>query len=198
VSSHELGGHTDTVTAVGFNWDGSLCLTGGYDGVVRVWDVATGSERMVLEGPEDIEWAQWHSKGNAIIAGSRDGTAWMWMAHDGSCMQVFAGHDGDVSCGTFTADGKSVCTGGADGTVRVWSPKNGSCKHVFQGPAGGFDGMVTSLVGSPDGTMLLAGNRLLFSLSPPFFLFSACIIFSFSSPFLHYYLANEKTFTFTC
>lgn len=76
---------------MGFNFNGSLALTGSYDGMVRIWDVQNGSLLQVLEGPDDVEWAQWHSKGNAIIAGSKDGTVWMWLAHNGQCMQVFAG-----------------------------------------------------------------------------------------------------------
>ena len=36
---------------------------------------------------------------NALIAGSKDGTVWMWLAHNGQCVQVFAGHDGGVTCG---------------------------------------------------------------------------------------------------
>ena len=71
---YELSGHTDTVTAVGFNYDGTLALTGAYDGTVRIWDVSSGQLKGILEGPEDIEWAEWHSKGNAVIAGSKDGT----------------------------------------------------------------------------------------------------------------------------
>ena len=50
-----------------------------------------GELKQVLEGPEDIEWAEWHSKGNAVLAGSKDGTVWMWMAHNGQCVHVFAG-----------------------------------------------------------------------------------------------------------
>ena len=38
---------------------------------------------------------------NAIIAGSKDGTIWMWLSHNGQCVQVFAGHDGGVSCGEW-------------------------------------------------------------------------------------------------
>lgn len=53
-------------------------------------------------GPEDVEWAHWHNKGNAVIAGSRDGTVWMWLTHNGQCVHVFAGHDGAVTCGIFT------------------------------------------------------------------------------------------------
>jgi ribosome assembly protein SQT1 len=156
----QLGAHGETVTCASFNFDGSLALTGAYDGCVRIWDVATGNMARVLEGPEDIEWAEWHPKGNVVVAGSRDGTVWMWMAHDGQCMQVFAGHDGAVPVGCFTADGRFVCTGGEDGTVRIWAPKTGACKHTFR------DGMahssnVTCLANSADGTILVSGKLLL-------------------------------------
>jgi ribosome assembly protein SQT1 len=114
--------------------------------------------KIILEGPEDIEWAQWHSKGNAVIAGSQDGTIWMWLAHDGQCVQVFAGHEGGVNCGTFTSDGKTICTGGEDGTIRLWGPKNGQCKHVFNG-YNGHDGMVTCISASEsDGDLLVSGK----------------------------------------
>jgi hypothetical protein len=154
----ELAGHTDTVTSVGFNFDGSLILTGAYDGTVRTWDAATGELRLVLDGPEDVEFAQWHTKGNAIMAGSKDGTIWMWLAHDGQCVQVFAGHDGAVTTGCFTSDGKLVCSGGEDGTVRVWAPKTGACKHVFNEHSG-HQGLVTCMASHPtDGELLLTGK----------------------------------------
>lgn len=154
---HKLGGHTDTITSVGFNFDGTLALTGAYDGTVRVWNVATGELKVILEGPEDVEWAEWHPKGNAILAGSKDGTVWMWLSHTGQCVQVFAGHDGAVMSGCFTKDGKLVCTGGDDGTVRIWAPKTGACKHVFEGHFG-HEATVTCLVSSADGEMLLSGE----------------------------------------
>jgi angio-associated migratory cell protein len=164
----ELPGHSDTVTAVGFNFDGTLALTGGYDGVVNIWSLASPSEPTLpiqpvllhkLEGPEDVEWATWHSKGNAVLAGSKDGTIWMWLANTGQCVQVFAGHDGGVSCGLFTLDGKAVCSGGEDGTVRIWAPKTGVCKHNFTGEMGGGHATsVTSISGSEDGELLVTGG----------------------------------------
>jgi WD40 repeat protein len=39
-----------------------MCLTGGYDGLVKIWKTDTGELIQSLEGPEDVEWAQWHSK----------------------------------------------------------------------------------------------------------------------------------------
>jgi WD40 repeat protein len=135
-----------------------------------------------LEGPEDIEWAEWHSKGNAVLAGSRDGTIWMWMAHNGQCVQVFtgrklfrmyvfwevyhfvlAGHNGGVSTGCFSRDGKNVISGGDDGTVRVWAPKTGACKHVFEGHFA-HSAVVTCLVGSNEGDFILTGKGLSYKL----------------------------------
>jgi angio-associated migratory cell protein len=159
VKKLELSGHTDSVTSVGFNFNGSLLLTGSYDGTVRIWDVETGSVMQILDGPEDVEWAYWHNKGNAIIAGSKDGTVWMWLAHNGQCMQVFAGHEGWVSCGSFSVCGKFVCTAGEDGTVRVWLPKTGACKHVFDG-VNGHKSSVTCLAVGED--MILTGMFIYF------------------------------------
>ena len=151
-----LEGHTDTVTSVGFNFDGSMALTGSYDGTVRIWKADTGEFLRTLDGPEDVEWASWHSKGNAVIAGSKDGTLWMWLAHNGQCIQVFAGHEGTVSCGMFSSDGKVICSGGEDGTLRIWAPKTGACKHVFDNI---HDGLVTSMaVSTKDPDLVMTGK----------------------------------------
>lgn len=83
----------------------------------------------------------------------------MWLANTGQCVQVFAGHDGGVSCGLFTLDGKSVCSGGEDGTIRIWAPKTGVCKHNFNGVmGGGHNGGITCITGSEDGELLATGG----------------------------------------
>ena len=46
-----LLGHNDSVTSVGFNFDGTLALTGALDGTVKVWNVTDGSLLQTLEGP---------------------------------------------------------------------------------------------------------------------------------------------------
>jgi len=143
-----LGGHTDSVGAVSFSSDGLLCATGGLDGLVKVWDTETGSLKRTLEGPSDVEWLTWHSKGTVLLCGSSDGTVWMWLATTGACMQVFAGHEGSVTAGLFTPDGRAVVTGGSDATVRLWAPKKGTCRHVFQGH-GFHEGGITCLAAHP-------------------------------------------------
>lgn len=57
----KLDGHTDSVTSVGFSFDGEMVATGGMDGRVRVWRKVKGSEGyfsweflISLEGPDEV------------------------------------------------------------------------------------------------------------------------------------------------
>ena len=146
VTSHALRGHTDTVAGLAFNHDGSLLASAGLDGKALVWRVADPvAAPLELEGPGGgLEWVRWHPKGDVVLAGSEDFTAWMWNARDGALMQVFAGHSASVSCGGFAPDGKSVATGSSDGSLRLWAPRTGECATLFMGHPF-HDGPVTCL-----------------------------------------------------
>ena len=136
---------TDTVTSVAFNNTSvpAVLATGCYDGTIQLWDVNIGEGGAVsavhnrqLDGPSDIEWISWHPNGGTVLlAGSTDGTVWMWFAPTGKCLQVFVGHSagdgGGSTAGSFTPDGKFAVTAGVDGTLRLWAPKKGLCKHTF-------------------------------------------------------------------
>jgi len=119
----ELSGHTDSVVAVGFNITGEYAATGGMDGIIKIWDANTGKLVMNLDGPTEINWLQWHPKGNIILAGSNDGMLWMWLIPSGVLMNTFVGHQSSVSCGCFTPDGKNIISASDDGTLIFWNPK---------------------------------------------------------------------------
>ncbi len=62
-------------------------------GRVFVWDAASAEQRQGLEGPgEAVNWLQWHPRGNVLLAGSEDFTAWLWNAQTGACMHVRCFH----------------------------------------------------------------------------------------------------------
>lgn len=160
----ELGGHTDSVAAVAWNFDGAFCATGGLDGVVKVWD-EKGTLVQTLEGPSGgVSWLLWHPRGNALLAGSEDCSTWLWLAPVNKNVAVFFGHAGPVECGAWSADGKLCVTGSEDCAVKIWSPKSGQCLHSLQGHEGhqapvvavgvSQSGMILS--GDSDGGLLLA------------------------------------------
>lgn len=156
---HELKGHTDTVLATGFNFNGELAATGALDGTVKIWNTQTGALVSTLEGPQEgIEWLQWHQKGSVVLAGSGDGTAWMWLSN-GQCMAVFSGHSGSVTCGEFTCDGRRVATGSDDGSLRVWNPKTAASECLIAGHSF-HDGPLTSLSCHPsNASLVITGSQ---------------------------------------
>jgi WD40 repeat protein len=130
-TSIKLEGHAESVSSSAWSFDHALLATGSYDGVIKIWD-KSGKNTRSLEGPSDVEWMKWHAAGHVLIVGSTDGTIWMFLVRDGSCMQVFAGHEGEVTSGGFSGDGKFVVSCSADGSLRVWAPKSGACKGVLK------------------------------------------------------------------
>ena len=161
--------HTDTVSCVAFNmpYVGAdlkktprLAAVGSYDGAILLYDPDTAEQKLKLEGPSDVEWLCFHPKGGSVLlAGSGDGTVWMYHIPLNRCLQVFVGHEQAVTAGCFSPDGKWAISASADGTARIWAPKTGMNKHVFRlGDAGltclanngGTDGMLI-MVGAEDG-----------------------------------------------
>jgi ribosome assembly protein SQT1 len=161
--------HTDSVSCVAFNMayvsddlkkTPRLAAVGSYDGTIVLYDPESAEQKLKLEGPSDVEWLCFHPKGGSVLlAGSGDGTVWMFHIPLNRCLQVFVGHEQAVTAGCFSPDGKWAVSASADGTVRIWAPKTGVNKHVFRlGEAGltcmtnngGSDGMLV-MVGAEDG-----------------------------------------------
>jgi len=122
----QFSGHSDSVVSVGFSCQGDYVATGGMDGKIQVWNVSDGSKVVDLEGPDEINWIDWHPKGNVLVAGAQDGTIWMWMVPSGQCMNVFSSHTGPVTCGRFSHEGKKIVSVSEDSSLILWDPKSAS------------------------------------------------------------------------
>jgi WD40 repeat protein len=177
--------HTDSISCVALNTpyihndpSGTIqsnhIAVGSYDGSIVLYSTINGQLLHVFEGPTDVEWLTFHPNGGTVLlSGSiADGTIWMYHTPSKSCLQVFVGHEGGVTAGTFTPDGKSVVSCGQDGTVRIWAPKKGVCKHVFRlmeagvGAGDGEDGgegggglTCLAVGGGQDGQLAICGGE---------------------------------------
>jgi ribosome assembly protein SQT1 len=154
---HSLEKHSDSVSAVAFNNDGSLVGSAGLDGVTFIHSTHDGALQCKLEGPSDITFLKWHPKGNVVVVGSEDGSCWMFNSK-GDCLTVFGMHSSPVSCGCFTIDGKSVVTGSEDGSLFVWDPKGSKAKW------GSSDGRfhqcpITCVAVNNENTMIVSGAQ---------------------------------------
>ena len=86
----------------------------------------------VTEGPDlkdDMNFVQWHPKGNLILTGGKDNLLWLMNGLNGQYIGCMSGHKDKIYNAEFTivGGGKLVVSCSADETIKVWSPKNGEC-----------------------------------------------------------------------
>ena len=111
---------------------------------MRVWNVADKdfTLRFTIEnGPtEDLNFTEWHPKGNAILAGGKDFNIWMFNGNNGDYVNCFSGHEEEVLQASFTVndDGKHIVSAGADKTIRLWSRSQSQALQVKEKSKWGY------------------------------------------------------------
>ena len=101
--------------------DGSWLASGGDDGTVRIWDVATWRERAVLEGhTRGVSAVAVAPDGSWLASGGDDGTVRIWDVATWRERAVLKGHTGHVSAVAVAPDGSWLASGSRDNSVRIW------------------------------------------------------------------------------
>jgi WD40 repeat protein len=112
------------VTSVDYDDDGTLLVTGGADGTAKVWDAATGEEKVTLRGhASTVRDVSFRAGGDEIATAGLDSTVRVWDAATGKEKLQPEGQTDGVSRVTYTADGKYLISVGEDQVVNVWDAK---------------------------------------------------------------------------
>lgn len=131
---------SDGNTAVAFSPNGRRIVTGGLDGVVRLWDGRSGQPLQSWKGhPGRVRSVAFSPDGSLILTGSSDGTARLWRGSADRFPRPIDGHQNPVTSIAFSPDGQRLLSASRDGTVRTWDPATGSEVLSIDGPRRAVD-----------------------------------------------------------
>jgi WD40 repeat protein len=109
------------ITSLSFDAAGERLIGGCEDGIVRVWEVASGREIARLVGHDlGVLCAQFSPDGRRIATGGRDGTIRIWSGQTYEQYSILTGHEKYVYALVWSKDGERLYSTSGDGTARVW------------------------------------------------------------------------------
>lgn len=154
-TSTTFNGHVDVVSALDFNGDGSLLVSGGRDNDVLIWDVASGERLLTLNGHTGaIRDVAFSPDSTQIASAAEDGTVRIWNVTTGAQERFINADPTRVLTVDFSTEGGLIASGGRNGRVRLWQVSDGTNIRDFAGHAE----EIRSVQFSPDGELLASSS----------------------------------------
>jgi COMPASS component SWD3 len=162
----QLPAHSDPVGGVDFVRDGTLIVSCANDGLIRVWDTATGQclRTLVHEDNAPVTSVKFSPNGKYILAWTLDSCIRLWNYIDGKgkCVKTYQGHVNTKYSlqGCFGVYGSPeeryafVASGSEDGAIVLWDV---SSKNVLQ-RLEGHTGVVMGVDTHPTEQAIVSGG----------------------------------------
>jgi len=161
-SARLFDGHTDRVNTVVFHPDSNILVSGSDDGTIRLWDVATGEETLLIEASSNpVLGLDFDSTGTFLAVATRP-VVRIFLSETGEEIEVLDDKEGGVRRVEFVNRTPLLIGATFDNSLAVWDLND----NLYLGEIDtGFNGDVRGISTTPDGTQvavaLFSGRVLL-------------------------------------
>jgi WD40 repeat protein len=133
LASRTLKGHSARILSLAFSRDGKYLLSGGADGMARIWGFNSGKLLSTLPGKQGpVASVAFSPRGEIVATGDSGGYARIWDGRSGRLLDELHGHAGAITELSFSPDGTRLLTASMDGSAKVWdlSPDERSAGEI--------------------------------------------------------------------
>jgi WD40 repeat protein len=152
--------HSYTVATLAISPDERYLATTGWEGGLKVWDLARGVSiwtNSLLDA-----WAlAFAPDGRTLVSGGLDGQIHLWDVATGADLQTLADHTGPVYRLAWSPAGRFLASAGYDAQIRLWESAGEPSGRLQLSPAkrlSGHTSLVTGLAFAPDGQTLASAS----------------------------------------
>jgi WD40 repeat protein len=149
-----LAGHKDWVYAVAFSPDGKTLASGSYDRTIRLWNVATGANRVLRGHGRSINSVAYSPDGKWLASGGDDASVRLWDAIRGTVKHKLRGPDYAIYSVAFSPTSDRLAAAGKDRTVFVWDVHSGDLLYTLEGHTND----ILAIAFAPDGGVLASAG----------------------------------------
>jgi RNA polymerase sigma factor (sigma-70 family) len=144
------------IQCIAFSPDSKWLASGAQDGVIRLWDVATGQEVRQIEGRQGwVRAVAFSQDGKQLASGGQEGTPRLWDVASGKELHAVEREPGLGTDVAFSPDGKLLLAVSGNRALRLWDVATGKRLRRFDGwrPLRAIE--VLETIGTPDALQVL-------------------------------------------
>ena len=152
----KLQGHTQPVYEIIYSPDGSLLVSAGLDGTIRLWHMPEGTPGHVLDAHLAAVWdISLNADASLLASAGGDGTIRLWNVQTGELLHTFDGFGGYMWLAAISPDGTRIAARGYDDGFQMLDAQTGAVLDAFPGRNYGY---LRSVAYHPDGRTIAAGG----------------------------------------